>query len=251
MNFKQLHQQNIPLIICNVWDVSSVKTAEKLNFKAIGTSSAAIAAMLGYQDGEQMSFSELVYIVQRIVKNTKLPLTVDLEAGYGDKPEEIAEHIITLADLGVVGVNIEDSKVISERTLIPAEDFAKKLSVIKQILASSNINIFLNVRTDTFLLVSNNALVETVKRIKLYQAVGADGIFIPGIETEQDILTVRTSTELPLNVMCMPELPNFNVLADLGVKRISMGNFIFDKVSNQLENTLSSVLTKQSFSPVF
>ncbi len=82
MSFKKLHEQRNPLVICNVWDVASVKTAEKLNFQAIGTSSAAIATMLGYEDGEQMSFSELTYIVKRIMKNTELPVTVDIEMGY-------------------------------------------------------------------------------------------------------------------------------------------------------------------------
>ncbi len=251
MSFKKLHQQNNPLVICNVWDVASVKTAEKLNFEAIGTSSAAIAAMLGYEDGEQMSFSELVYIVKRIMKNTKLPVTVDIETGYSNDAKEIASHIKTLSDLGVVGINIEDSCVRDDRTLSNADDFAKKLSAIKKQLTKENVNIFINVRTDTFLLAIENTLEECIKRIKLYQSVGVDGIFVPCIEKEEDIVAVIKSTELPVNVMCMPNLPDFNTLAKLGVKRISMGNFIFDDMSNHLESTLNSVLQTQSFKPIF
>ncbi len=82
MVFKKLHNQNYPLLICNVWDVASAKIAEKLSFQAIGISSAAIATLLGYKDGENMSFSELSYLVKRIIAKTKLPLTVDLESGY-------------------------------------------------------------------------------------------------------------------------------------------------------------------------
>ena len=111
MTFQELHEQDKPLIIGNVWDAASAKAAEKLNFNAIGTSSAAIASMLGYDDGEQMSFSELLYIVKRILASTTLPLTVDIEAGYSRDPVEIANYIKTLADLGVVGINIEDSIV--------------------------------------------------------------------------------------------------------------------------------------------
>lgn len=251
MSFKKLHEQSNPLVICNVWDVASVKSAEKLNFQAIGTSSAAIATMLGYEDGEQMSFSELIYIVKRIMRNTELPVTVDIETGYSNDPKEIASHIKTLSDLGVVGVNIEDSNVLNERTLINADDFAKKLSEIKKELAKENVSIFINVRTDTFLLGIENTLEECVKRIKLYESVGADGIFVPCIEKEEDIIAVIKSTELPVNVMCMPNLPDFNMLSKLGVKRISMGNFMFDKIYNHLENTLNSVLQTQSFKPIF
>ena len=251
MSFKKLHEQRNPLVICNVWDVASVKTAEKLNFQAIGTSSAAIATMLGYEDGEQMSFSELTYIVKRIMKNTELPVTVDIETGYSNDPKEIASHIKTLSDLGVEGINIEDSNVLNERTLINADDFAKKLSEIKKELAKENVSIFINVRTDTFLLGIENTLEECVKRIKLYESVGADGIFVPCIEKEDDIIAVIKSTELPVNVMCMPDLPDFDMLSKLGVKRISMGNFMFNEISNHLESTLDSVLQTQSFKPIF
>lgn len=251
MSFKELHQQNTPLIICNVWDVPSVKVAEKLNFKAVGTSSAAIATMLGYEDGEQMSFTELTYIVKRILDNTKLPLTVDIEAGYSDDAQEIADHIKTLFELGVQGINIEDSYVLKERSLINADEFAKKLSEIKKALTKAKIKTFINVRTDSFLLAKDNALEESLKRIELYELSGADGIFIPCIEKESDIMTVVKSTQLPVNVMCMPNLPNFTILTQLGVKRISMGNFIFDQMTHHLEHTLHSIKQAQTFRPIF
>lgn len=251
MSFKELHQQNTPLIICNVWDVPSVKVAEKLNFKAVGTSSAAIATMLGYEDGEQMSFAELTYIVKRILDNTKLPLTVDIEAGYSDDAQEIADHIKTLFELGVQGINIEDSYVLKERSLINADEFAKKLSEIKKALTKAKIKTFINVRSDSFLLAKDNALEESLKRIELYELSGADGIFIPCIEKESDIMTVVKSTQLPVNVMCMPNLPNFTILTQLGVKRISMGNFIFDQMTHHLEHTLHSIKQAQTFRPIF
>ena len=112
MNFKNLHEKETPLLICNVWDVESAKIAQQLNFKAIGTSSGAIATMLGYKDGEEISFNELEYIVGRITKTTNIPLTVDLEAGYSREPNKIVEHIKRFEQLGVVGVNIEDLSLI-------------------------------------------------------------------------------------------------------------------------------------------
>lgn len=123
MEFNNLHSQDKPLLIGNVWDVPSAKMAEELNFKAIATSSSAIAALLGYNDGEEMKFSELEYLVKRIALNTNLPLSVDLESGYSRDPKQIVNHIKRLSQVGVVGINIEDSVVNQKRVLLDANDF--------------------------------------------------------------------------------------------------------------------------------
>lgn len=251
MTFKELHNQNQPLLIANVWDVPSAKTAEKLNFQAIGTSSSAIATLLGYQDGEEISFSELEYFVKRIIENSNIPLSVDLESGYSRNPKEIANHIKKLAKLGVVGINIEDSIVQKERTLLNANDFAKTLQEVIGYLKKDNINIFINVRIDTFLLGTSEVMEETKKRIQLYEKTNIDGIFLPCIEKPKDIKEVVNHTSLPINVMCMPNLPNFETLHSLGVKRISMGNFLFDKMYNQFENSMKEILNQKSFQPIF
>lgn len=251
MEFKKLHNQTTPLIIANVWDVPSAKIAEKLNFKAIGTSSAAIATLLGYQDGEEMDFSELEYFVKRITLNTKLPLSVDLESGYSRNPIKIVNHIKRLANLGVVGINIEDSIVYKKRKLIDANDFATTLSEITKHLKDEHIDIFVNVRTDTFLLGIPDAIEDTKKRIQLYESTGVDGIFVPCIEEISDIKTIVNCTKLPINVMCMPNLPSFDKLNNLGVKRISMGNFLFDKMYHRFENTTKEILKNQSFQSIF
>lgn len=249
--FKKLHEQENPLLIANVWDVPSAKTAEKLNFQALGTSSAAIAAILGYQDGEEMRFSELEYIVQRIAANTALPLSVDLESGYSREPKEIADHIRRLANLGVVGINIEDSLVDEDRSLMNANAFASILSEVKDELAKSGQNVFLNVRSDTFLLGLAHAVEETQKRIRLYEKAGADGIFIPCVENENDIEAIVKSTPLPINVMCMPGLSDFERLKALGVRRISMGNFLFGALQKNYEGMLDQVITQNTFKSVF
>lgn len=251
MEFKNLHNQDKPLLIANVWDVPSAKIAEELNFQAIGTSSSAIASLLGYQDGEEMNFSELKYMVKRIAENSNLPLSVDLESGYSRNPKEIANHIKELSDLGVVGINIEDSIVDKSRTLLDAEKFAQTISEIVKNLQKDNIDVFINVRTDTFLLSVSNTIEETKKRIKLYENAGANGIFVPCIEQISDIKEIVNCTQLPINVMCMPNLPNFETLHNLGVKRISMGNFIFDNMYSQFKLKTEEILNQQSFNPVF
>ncbi|PTX62071.1 2-methylisocitrate lyase-like PEP mutase family enzyme [Kordia periserrulae] len=251
MEFTKLHYQEKPLVLANVWDVPSAKIAEKLNFQAIGTSSSAIAATLGYNDGEELTFSELEYIVKRITANTKLPVSVDLESGYSRKPAEIANHIKKMAKLGVVGINMEDSLVTEERVLLNENDFAETLQEVKAQLTNKNIKMFINVRIDTFLLDVENTLEATKKRIALYEKAGADGIFLPCIETESDIKAMVAATHLPINVMCMPNLPNFETLASLGVKRISMGNFLFDTMYHTFEEMTQTVRNQNSFKSIF
>ena len=251
MKFKQLHHNNSPLLICNVWDANSAKIAQKLNFKAIGTSSAAIAQMLGYEDGEQMSKDELLYIVKRILASTTLPLTVDIESGYSRDPLVTADFIKTLSQLGVVGINIEDSLVNKTRELINADAFARYLNAVTEQLAKDNVDIFINVRIDTFILVTDNALEQTLERINLYKTANINGIFVPCISNEKDIKAVVNSTELAINVMCMPELPNFEKLEKINVNRISMGNFLFDNLTGNLEHILRNVVESKSLSPIF
>ena len=251
MNFKKLHQQANPLIICNVWDVASAKAAEKANFQAIGTSSAAIASLLGYPDGEALPFKELAYMVQRIAGNTTLPLSVDLESGYSRDPKIIAQHIKQLVGFGVVGINLEDSIVDNKRKFLPAEQFAETILTIKQQLRKEEVNVFINVRSDIFLLGHPDPIVEAKKRITLYEKAGADGIFLPCIQEERDIETLVKFTNLPINVMCMPNLPDFEKLTALGVKRISMGNFVFNTMYQQLDALLEKVTKEQSFKPIF
>lgn len=252
--FTLLHQQSTPLLLCNVWDVASAKTAEQLGFSAIGTSSAAIARMLGYADGEHMPFEELLFIVKRITACSDLPLTVDIEAGFSDDAQITAVYIKALAQVGVVGINIEDSKVnktSEERVLMNENSFAGYLSALTTQLVKDNIIVFINVRTDTFLLGVEEALQETQKRAKLYQAAGADGLFVPCIVETEAIEKVVSSTTLPVNVMCMPVLPDFDTLKLLGVKRISMGNFLFDALQDDLSARLSKIQQTDSFQPVF
>ncbi len=249
--FNLLHQQAAPLMICNVWDVASSLAAQKLAFKAIGTSSAAIASTLGYEDGEEMAFEELLFIVKRILSCSKLPLTVDIEAGYSQDPLITAAYIKTLAKAGVVGINIEDSRVSGTRKLIDANIFAGYLSAIKGQLVKDKVDIFMNVRTDTFIMGLEDALLETQKRASLYTAAGADGLFVPCITNIGEIQSLVSNITVPLNVMCMPDLADFDSLASLGVKRISMGNFLFDKLQADFETRLNQIDKEKSFVSLF
>ncbi|MNB79574.1 Methylisocitrate lyase [compost metagenome] len=208
--------------------------------------------MLGYEDGEGLSFDELLYIVTRIKSVTCLPLSVDVEAGYGASASDITSNLTRLAELGVVGVNLEDSRVIKGvRQLDDAAVFARRLTAIRHQLDDARCRLFINVRTDTFLLNHPQALHETLLRGRLYQQAGADGLFVPGLTSEHDIAILAQDIPVPLNVMCMPDLPTFDRLGELGVKRISMGNFIHSKMHSTLTTFMRAIPSQQSFAGVF
>ncbi|GMM83805.1 isocitrate lyase/phosphoenolpyruvate mutase family protein [Pseudoalteromonas sp. MTN2-4] len=249
--FRELHHQEAPLIICNVWDAASAVIAEKLGYKAIGTSSAAIATSLGKTDGQNICFDTLLAVVKQISEVTTLPLSADIEAGYADTPQEIVDNIAKLAKLGVVGINIEDSQLTNgRRSLVNKHDFSERLSQIKALLNGKNIEMFINARSDTYILDAATALPETIERISLYEDAGADGIFLPCLTAPSDISKIVAHCSLPLNIMCMPELASFDQLQQLGVKRISMGNFVYDNLLAHLENTLLSIKQQGSFEPL-
>lgn len=237
------------LLLGNVWDVQSALLHKKLGFAAIGTSSGAIAASLGYEDGEDMPFAELVAVVTAIRAKVDLPLSVDIEGGYARDVVGIINNIKTLAALGIVGVNIEDSVVgQGVRRLLPEDEFAKTVADVKAEIPNG---VFLNVRTDTYILAVENPLEATLVRAKKYELAGADGIFVPCITDLKDIKRVVSAVDLPLNVLAMPDLPDFERLQAVGVKRISVGNFIYDDVAKYFENKLQQVVAEQTFGAIF
>ncbi|KVD89277.1 carboxyvinyl-carboxyphosphonate phosphorylmutase [Burkholderia stagnalis] len=252
MTFAQLHQQSEPLLLANVWDAASARVAEAAGYAALGTSSAAIADLLGYADGEEVSFAELKALVARLGSVSDLPLTVDVEAGYGATPEAVVANLRELAALGVAGVNLEDSVVRDgRRTLVDADTFARRLHDINTGLLASGVELFLNVRTDTFLSGVAHAREETLARGRRYEENGANGLFVPCVTDEADIAAIVSGISLPLNVMCMPNLPAFERLAALGVKRVSMGNFLHQRALRALQQLFLDVRASQSFKPVF
>lgn len=252
MDFTALHYQEKPLVIANVWDAPSAIASQQAGFQALGTSSAAIANMLGYADGEVMAFDELLYIVRRIRAVSSLPLSVDMEAGYADNPEDIVAHLCQLAALGVVGVNLEDSRIIKGvRTLDNPEVFRQRLSAVRSGLSAKGCPLFINARTDAFLLNLPDALNVTLSRITCYETDGADGLFVPCVSDVQDIAALVQHTSLPLNVMCVPGLADFATLGKMGVRRISMGNAVHCAIQGTLNTLLLTLHQQQSFAGVF
>ncbi|MFT4967826.1 MAG: 2-methylisocitrate lyase-like PEP mutase family enzyme [Candidatus Deianiraeaceae bacterium] len=251
LNFKELHNQNEILLVGNVWGLQSAIAFEKQGYKAISTSSAAIANSLELEDGEHMSFEQLNNTVKSITQKVSIPLTVDIEGGCSRNIDEIINNIITLHKNGVVGVNLEDSIVTSDREILNANEFSEIITTIKRSLNEKNIDIFLNIRTDGYIMGLENPLESTLKRITQYEKAGADGIFVPCITDESDIKQVVKSISLPVNVMAIPNLPSFEILRSCGVKRISMGPFVYNYMNDTLNNILTKIKQDQTFNSLF
>lgn len=237
------------LLLGNVWDVSSAVSHQKLGFQAIGTSSAAVAASLGFEDGEDMPFDDLLGVVKAILAKVDLPLTVDIEGGYARDAAEIISNINELAELGVAGINIEDSVVEGgERCILPAVEFARIIGNIKHEVDDK---LFLNARTDGYIMGLDDAFEVTCERLKLYEMAGANGVFVPCITDLVEIKHLVNLGDLPLNVMCMPDLPDFVTLKNIGVKRISTGPFAYNMMVGHFEEKLGEVVADQSFAAIF
>jgi 2-methylisocitrate lyase-like PEP mutase family enzyme len=238
--FKDLHTAAGLFVLPNAWDAKSARIFQEKGFAAIGTSSAAVAGSLGYGDGEEMPFTDHLFVIRRILAAVQVPVSVDIEMGYGSSDEEIYHNLRQLTSLGIAGINIEDS-VIPEKTrmLKDATQFANTIAYLKNRLTADGIDLFINIRCDTFILNVDNKLQETLRRLKIYESTGADGIFLPCISGEEDIAAVIRNTTLPLNVMAIPDLPDIDILRRWGVTRLSLGPLAFSKAYENVGNILS------------
>ena len=249
--FKSLHEMDELFVLPNVWDARSAIVFQDKKFPAMGTSSAAVANCLGYEDGENIPFEDYLFVIKRILSSVRIPLTVDLEMGYGDTQEKIYANIATLAESGAVGINIEDSKICnSKRSLRNASEFAGLVAYLKNKLHSHRQELFINVRCDTYILNAESKHQETIDRVRTYENAGADGIFLPCISNEADIAEAVAATRLPLNVMVIPGLPDIERLNELGVRRVSMGPFMFQKVYTRIGALSQSIVSKKNFSSI-
>lgn len=250
--FKSLHQSDHLFVLPNVWNARSATVFQDNGFAAVGTSSAAVAVSLGYSDGEQMPFGDYLFVIKRILASVKIPLTVDIEMGYGSSVDDIYANCRQLVELGVAGINIEDSSIDQEgRKLKDPASFAKMIESLKGKLIANRLDLFINIRCDTYILGVADKQEETTRRLKLYEPTGADGIFLPCISAEEDIAEAVQTTKLPVSVMCIPGLPGFDTLDKLGVKRASMGPFLFNKTYDLAGKLSKEIVKERSFSPLF
>ncbi len=213
--FRGLHAGPEVLVLPNAWDCASARLLERAGAKAVATASAAIAWSHGVADRQAVPLTALFSHVKRMTTVTAVPLSVDFERGYSDEPSVVAEYVVELARAGVAGVNLEDGAG-------PPELLVAKLHASREALERARTDIFLNARTDVILRESGDAY-EVARRARRYAEAGADGIFVPGQLSLSTIATIGTSLTRPLNIWPHPALPGLDELADMGVRRVTVG----------------------------
>lgn len=213
--FTELHHTGAPLLLPNAWDVGSALAFAAAGFPAIGTTSFGIAASAGQPDGGRSSKTATAALVAQLVR-LPVHVTADIEDGYSDDPDEVADFVAELAEHGVAGINIEDSK--AGRLVEPAV-LASKVDAIKD----RTPDVFINARVDNFWLAEQATVEAVLLRAQAYTDAGADGIFVPGLAAPEDIRRVTAGIELPVNLLAHPTLTVVE-LGELGVRRVSSGS---------------------------
>jgi 2-methylisocitrate lyase-like PEP mutase family enzyme len=223
--FHGLHKQGDPLVLFNAWDVATAKAIAKTS-SAIATSSGAVASALGYADGEHVPLDVVEGLVSRMTAAVSVPVSIDLEAGYGDTPDAAANSAIRILKAGAIGINIEDGLSGGKRQLVDPAQHAAKISAVRDAAQKFGVRLFINARTDPFLLKFGSpeqCLNEAVGRAEVYADAGADGIFVPGLTDLALIERLVQLTPLPVNIMVTQGVPEIADLARVGVRRVGLG----------------------------
>lgn len=223
-----LHRGPNILVLPNAWDAASAKIFEAAGFSAIATTSAGIARALGYPDGERLSRDEMLAAVKRITDAISVPVTADMEMGYGDSPEEVAETAgAVIVYARAVGMNLEDASSRKPGALVDASFQVEKIKAIREVAASTGVPLVLNARTDVFLRgVGEPAtrLDEAIRRANAYRKAGADCLFVPGVTDRETIGRLVRGIQGPINILAVAGSPPIAELQKLGVARVSVGS---------------------------
>jgi len=237
--FRALHIPGRPLVLFNIWDAGSAMAVAKSGARAIATSSWSVAHASGFADGERIPLTLAIDNLRRIVGATELPVTLDLESGYGETPEAVGETIRLAIEAGAIGCNLEDSFPTDGR-LRETVDQANRIRRGRATADATNIRFFINARTDIFFQRppeqhDDAMVVEATARARVYADAGADGLFVPGLADIRLIERLAEASPLPLNIMVGDATPTLHALAEHGVARVSHGPRPYLMVMKALE----------------
>lgn len=220
--FHALHRGPDLLILANAWDGGSARLIESLGARAIATTSAGVAWSHGYPDGDALPVPLVLATAAAIARVIRVPLTMDIEAGYSDDPEAVGRLAAQLIEAGVVGINLEDGSK-------PPDLLCAKIARIRRVAGELGVDLFVNARTDVYLrglVPEPDRLAEARTRAARYSGAGASGVFVPGLVEPSAIAAIAGAIDLPLNLLAWPGLPSAAELVRLGVRRLSAGSAI-------------------------
>ncbi len=225
--FHQLHHSGKMLVFPNIWDVLGAMLLESLQYPAVATASASIAFANGYNDGENIPFSQLLTLFTKIVDSVNIPVTADIESGYASTNKQLEENMKQLMATGIVGINIEDTDKATD-ALFSTEVQCDKIRLLKNVSAEMGIPLFINARTDVYIHgkefeTAESKLEETIKRGLAYKSAGADCFYPIVMRQEQDIKATVEQLQMPVNILTLPGVPELNTLSKIGVTRVSLG----------------------------
>jgi len=224
---RQLHQGPVILVLPNAWDVASARVFEDAGFPALATTSAGVAWARGYADGENISREEMADVVARVARAVAVPVTADMEAGYGPGPEAVAETVRAVIAAGAVGFNLEDWLHGTRGGLRDIEVQVECVRVARQTAASAGVPIVINARTDVYLEQvgrPEERFDHAVRRANAYREAGADCMFVPGVRDAATIEALVRAICGPVNILAGPDTPSVPELQRMGVRRVSMGS---------------------------
>jgi len=227
IQFRQLHRGPHVLILPNAWDVVSARIFEEAGFPAIATTSAGIAFSLGYPDGQHIPREEMLSRIGRIARAVHVPVTADVESGYGPAPEDAAKTTRDLIQLGVVGMNLEDASGRRDQPLCSLELAVEKIRAARSAAVQMGAQFVINARTDIYLLPGGNPdsdYSEALRRLVAFRDAGADCLFAPGLKDAATIARLAKAVECPLNILAGVGSPSIPELEKLGVARVSVGS---------------------------
>ena len=223
--FRAMHRGSRILLLPNAWDAASARVFAASSFGAIATTSAGIAFTLGYPDGQRISREEMLSVVRRIAAAVPVPVTADVEAGYGNRPEDAARTAREVAAAGAVGMNLEDA---TRDPLHPLFDLTLQVERVKAVLeAAQEAPMVLNARTDVYLLqleTPEKRYDAALRRLAALRDAGADCVFVPGLGDAETIARLVKDLQCPVNILVGPGFPSVPELQRLGVARVSVGS---------------------------
>lgn len=220
-----LHEGPDPLVLVNAPDGASARIVVSEGFPAVATSSASIAWILGYPDGEAVTRDEVLFMVRHIAAAVDVPVTADMEAGYGPRPEDVAETVRLALEAGAVGMNLEDGIHGATPPLRDFSESVERVRAARKAADALDIPFVINARTDGFLLGGKGpeALAEAIRRGNAYREAGADCVFVPGVFERETIATLCREIAAPLNILARVNQLPIPELRELGVSRLSIG----------------------------
>ena len=225
--FLALHDGHRTLLLPNGWDVASARIFEDAGFPAVATSSAGVAFSLGYPDGQKISRGEMLAVVHRIAEAVHIPVTADVEAGYGTRPEDAAETARQVIAAGAVGMNLEDAIPDKPDALADLNLQIEKIRAVNEISERAGIAFVLNARTDVFLAeigAAETRLARAIERLNAYREAGAQSLFAPGVKDQETIAQLANGVRGPVNILATAGTPPLAELEKLGVARVSVGS---------------------------